>query len=83
MYGQLPARSYIERLCTQRWGAFTVSGLSAGGFWRSYALSVGALSLCLGYLPAGFGVPPLILLGVGLGVALVWGLGRTGETSDS
>ena len=49
-----------------------------------YALTVGAVSLCLGYLPAGFGVPPLILipLGVGLGAALVWTLGRTGEAGD-
>ena len=50
-----------------------------------YALTVGALSLCLGYLPAGFGVSPFILLplGVGLGAALVWGLGRTGEADDA
>ena len=50
-----------------------------------YALTVGALSLCLGYLPAGFGVSPFILLplGVGLGAALVWGLGRRGEADDA
>ncbi len=50
-----------------------------------YALTVGALSLCLGYLPAGFGVSPFIVLplGVGLGAALVWGLGRTGEADDA
>ena len=50
-----------------------------------YALTVRALSLCLGYLPAGFGISPLIVLplGVGLGTALVWGLGRRGEPSDS
>ena len=49
-----------------------------------YALTVGAISLCLGYLPAGFGVPPLLLLplGVGLGAVLVWTLGRTGEAGD-
>ena len=50
-----------------------------------YALTVGAISLCLGYLPAGFGVSPLILLplGVGLGAVLVWVLGRTGEGDDA
>ena len=50
-----------------------------------YALTVGAVSLCLGYLPAGFGISPFILLplGVGLGAALVWGLGRRGEAGDS
>ena len=50
-----------------------------------YALTVGAVSLCLGYLPAGFGVPPLVLLplGVSLCVALVWSLGRRGEAGDS
>ena len=50
-----------------------------------YALTVGALSLGLGYLPAGFGVSPFILLplGVGLGTALVWGLGRRGEADDA
>ena len=50
-----------------------------------YALTVGAVSLGLGYLPAGFGISPLIVLplGVGLCGALVWGLGRTGEADDS
>jgi len=50
-----------------------------------YALTVGAVSLCLGYLPAGFGVPPLTLLplGVSLGAALVWVLGRTSEADAS
>ena len=50
-----------------------------------YALTVGAVSLCLGYLPAGFGISPFILLplGVGLGTALVWILGRTGEADAS
>ena len=50
-----------------------------------YALTVGAVSLCLGYLPAGFGISPLIVLplGVGLCGALVWGLGRRVEADDS
>ena len=50
-----------------------------------YALTVGAVSLGLGYLPAGFGISPFIVLplGVGLCGALVWGLGRTGEADDS
>ena len=50
-----------------------------------YALTVGAVSLCLGYLPAGFGIAPIILLPLGIGLcgALVWILGRTGEVGDS
>ena len=50
-----------------------------------YALTVGAVSLGLGYLPAGFGISPLIVLplGVGLCGALVWGLGRRVEADDS
>ena len=47
-----------------------------------YALTVGIVSIVLGYLPAGFGIPPIVLLPLGIGacVAVVWGLGRMRDT---
>ncbi len=50
-----------------------------------YALTVGAVSLGLGYLPAGFDISPVMVLplGVGLCGALVWGVGRRTEASNS
>lgn len=37
----------------------------------SYALFVGFVAILLGYLPAGFGVSPMILLPLGMGLMLL------------
>lgn len=48
-----------------------------------YALTAGVISLALGYIPAGLGVSPWILvpLGCGMAVAIVWIVGRRAEVA--
>ena len=49
-----------------------------------YALAVGFMSIVVGYLPAGFGISPVVLLPLGIGtcVGIMCGLGRREEAND-
>ena len=47
-----------------------------------YALLVGVVAVVLGYVPAGYGLPPLLCLGAG-GLVLALALGWFGRAAEA